>query len=230
MDKHTLLIVEDEPQAAQMLEMYLEAAGYALVVAQDGPTGETLFNQVSPSLVVLDIMLPGFDGVELCRRIRANSTTPIIMLTARAQEVEKAVGLGAGADDYVTKPYSPLELIARIKAQLRRAYDYQEPINSNPTLLGGPRLLLDPNKHGVTLDGTPVVLTLLEFKVLEVLMTNPGWAFSRSHLLEKVWGYDEEAGEDTVTVHVSNLRKKLGSDGEILVKTIRGVGYAYQED
>ncbi|MEM7347942.1 MAG: response regulator transcription factor, partial [Chloroflexota bacterium] len=202
----------------------------SLVTAEDGPTGEALFRQADPSLVILDIMLPEFDGIELCKRIRATSITPIIMLTARVEEVEKAIGLGAGADDYVTKPYSPLELIARIKAQLRRAYDYQEPTSGNLALLGGPRLLLDPQKHEVMLDGSQVTLTLLEFRILEVLITNPGWAFSRNHLLEKIWGYDGESGEDTVTVHVSNLRKKLGTEPEMFIKTVRGVGYAYQED
>lgn len=227
---HTILIVEDEPQAAQMLQMYLESEGYTLVVAPDGPTGEQLFQASSPSLAIVDVMLPGFDGLELCRRIREKSVMPIIMLTAQAEEIQKATGLAVGADDYVTKPYSPLELMARIKAQLRRAYDYQEPTNSGPTTLGGPRLLLDSNRHSVTLDGEALSLTVLEFKILETLMTNPGWVFSRSHLLEKVWGYEEESGEETVTVHVSNLRKKLGASADSLLQTVRGIGYIYQEE
>lgn len=227
---HTILIVEDEPQAAQMLQMYLEAEGYTLVVAYDGPTAESLFEQSAPSLVIVDVMLPGFDGLELCRRMRAKSVTPIIMLTAQAEEIQKATGLAVGADDYVTKPYSPLELMARIKAQLRRAYDYHGTTASAPTVLGGARLRLDPLRHEVTLDGTPIPFTVLEFKILEVLMMNAGWVFSRSHLLEKIWGYNEDFGEETVTVHVSNLRKKLGSDADSFIKTVRGVGYIYQEE
>ncbi|MEM7533513.1 MAG: response regulator transcription factor [Chloroflexota bacterium] len=229
MDKHTLLVVEDDAQASQMLQLYLESEGFLVAVAKDGPSGEALFHQVSPSMVILDIMLPNFDGMELCRRIRASSVIPIIMLTARAEDIHKALGLGIGADDYITKPYSPLELIARIKAQLRRAYDYQEPPKTE-MLLGGPRLRLDPQCYQVTLDNEPLVLTVIEFKILETMMTSPGWAFSRTHLLEKVWGYDDESGEETVTVHVSNLRKKLGNKAETFIKTVRGVGYAYQEE
>ena len=227
--QHTILIVEDEPQAAEMLRMYLAAEGFDLVLAQDGPNGEAAFVQNKPSLVILDIMLPGFDGLELCRRIRARSIVPILMLTARTEDIHKAVGLSVGADDYITKPYSPLELTARIKAHLRRSYDYQD--TSTPAkVLGGPRLLLDQQRHEVTFDGVEIELTLLEFKILETLMANPGWAFSRSHLLESIWGHDDEAGEFTVTVHVSNLRKKIETADEQFIKTVRGVGYAYLEE
>jgi DNA-binding response OmpR family regulator len=235
-----ILLVEDESQTARMVRFYLEREGLAVVVAGDGPAGEVAFRRESPHLVILDLMLPApagrrapalgeaFDGLELCRRIRQASTVPILMLTARAEETDKAIGLGIGADDYLTKPFSPTELIARVKALLRRAYQYSEP--PRPARLGGPRLQLDPARRQVTLDGRPVDLTPTEFDLLHVLMANPGWAFTRSHLLKKVWGYSDEAGEDTVTAHISNLRRKLGPEGADLIRTVRGVGYAYAEE
>ena len=222
-----ILLVEDESQTAQMVRFYLEREGFVVSLAIDGPVGEAAFRADQPHLVILDLMLPGFDGLELCRRIRQTSTLPILMLTARAQDTDKAIGLGIGADDYLTKPFSPTELIARIKALLRRAYQFNEP--SRPTLLGGPRLQLDPARRVVTLDGSPLELTPTEFDLLHVLMANPGWAFTRGHLLEKVRGYDDAAGEDSITAHLSNLRHKLGPDGMRLIRTVRGAGYAYEE-
>jgi len=223
-----ILLIEDEPQTAQMVGFYLEREGFTVNVAGDGPAGETAFYSEQPHLVILDLMLPGFDGLELCRRIRQASTLPILMLTARAEDVDKVTGLGIGADDYVTKPFSPTELVARVKALLRRAYQFDEP--PRPTLLGGPRLQLDPARRRVTLDGAPLELTPTEFDLLKMLMANPGWVFTRSHLLEKVRGYVDAAGEESITVHLSNLRRKLGPDGEDLIRTVRGAGYAYQED
>lgn len=223
-----ILTVEDEPETARMVRFYLEREGFAVASASDGPSGEAAFRREKPHLVLLDLMLPGFDGLELCRRIRQQSTVPVLMLTARAEDTDKAIGLGIGADDYLAKPFSPTELVARVKALLRRAYQFNEP--TRPTLLGGPRLLLDPARRQVTLDGHFLDLTPTEFDLLHLLMGNPGWAFSRSHLLEKVWGYDDEAGEDTVTAHMSNLRRKLGPEGADLIRTIRGVGYAYEQE
>ena len=223
-----LLFVEDEPQTARMVRFYLEREGFAVALAEDGPLGEAAFRREQPHLVVLDVMLPGFDGLELCRRIREQSTVPVLMLTARAEDTDKAIGLGIGADDYLTKPFSPTELIARVKALLRRAYQFNEAPSAR--LLGGARLQLDPARRQVTLDGLPIELTPREFDLLHVLMANPGWAFTRAHLLEKVWGYQDEAGEDTVTAHVSNLRRKLGSEGVRLIRTVRGAGYAYEQE
>jgi DNA-binding response OmpR family regulator len=223
-----ILLVEDEPETARMVRFYLEREGFAVVSAGDGHSGEDAFRREQPHLVILDLMLPGFGGLELCRRIRQQSTVPVLMLTARAADIDKAIGLGIGADDYLTKPFSPTELVARVKALLRRAYQFNEP--PRPSQLGGPRLLLDPARRQVTLEGHPLDLTPTEFDLLHLLMGNPGWAFSRSHLLEKVWGYDDEAGEDTVTAHMSNLRRKLGRQGADLIRTVRGVGYAYEQE
>ncbi|MCB0037170.1 MAG: response regulator transcription factor [Anaerolineales bacterium] len=229
MSDYKILLVEDNQKMTAMVQLYLEQEGFKLLTAAAGPEGEALFMEETPQLAILDIMLPGFDGLELCRRIRQRSTAPILLLTARATDVDKAIGLGVGADDYLTKPFSPTELIARVKALLRRAYQYSDSPQSSTHLLGGPRLQLDPSRHTVTFDGASLDVTPLEFKLLEMLMKNEGWAFTRVHLLETVWGYEEGLGEETVTVHVSNLRQKLGEEGAQLIRTVRGVGYAYEE-
>ena len=150
-----ILVVEDELPAAQMVQFYLEREGFAVNTANDGAMGESSFRQTPPDLAVLDIMLPGFDGLELCQRIRQHSNLPILMLTARAEDTDKAIGLGIGADDYLTKPFSPTELIARVKALLRRAYQFNEP--AHPTVLGGPRLQLHLARRQVTLDTTATI-------------------------------------------------------------------------
>lgn len=225
---YRILLVEDEVKTAQMIRFYLEREGFSVIEAGDGPTGESVFISEKPHMVILDIMLPGFDGLELCRRIRQNSTVPILMLTARSEDTDKAVGLEIGADDYLAKPFSPTELAARVKALLRRGYQYNETVK--PTILGGPRLQLDVDRHQVKLDGQLLKLTTTEFDLLEVLVTNPGWVFTRSHLLEKIWGYNDKDGEETVTAHISNLRRKLNDKNAKLIQTMHGKGYAYQED
>jgi DNA-binding response OmpR family regulator len=223
-----ILLVEDEAKTTEMVRFYLEREGFIICEAADGPTGESVFLSEEPHLVILDIMLPGFDGLELCRRVRQKSTVPVIMLTARAEDTDKAIGLGIGADDYLTKPFSPTELIARVKALLRRAYQYSEP--PVPAMIGGARLQLDPNRRQVKFDGQLLALTSTEFNLLEVLMSNPGWVFTRSHLLEEIWGYKDDSGEEIVTAHISNLRKKIGAGGGQLIRTLHGVGYAYEEE
>ena len=222
-----ILLVEDDPKTAEMVRFYLERENFKVIVANDGLSGEEAFRHHSPQLVLLDIMLPGIDGLELCSRIRRKSEVPILMLTARADDTDKAIGLGIGADDYLTKPFSPMELIARVKAMLRRTYLYND--QKRPALLGDNHLRLDSSSRVVELDGCAIDLTPIEFDLLHTLMANPGWAFSRNHLMEKVWGYIDGAGEETVTAHVSNLRRKLEPFGSDLIRTVHGVGYAYQE-
>ncbi|HEX2910897.1 MAG TPA: response regulator transcription factor [Chloroflexia bacterium] len=222
----SVLIVEDDGEAARMVSFYLEKENLSVISASNGPEGERLFRQQSPQLVIMDVNLPGFDGLELCRRIRQASAVPILMLTGRSADTDKAIGLGIGADDYLTKPFSPVELVARVKALARRAYQYTEPIK--PALLGGPRLTMDTTRRQVSLDKQPLNLTPTEFNLLQVLMANPGWVFTREHLLERVWGFQDDAGEETVTAHMSNLRRKLGPGGH-LIQTVRGGGYLYEE-
>ena len=172
MKSFLILLVEDEAPTAQMVQFYLEREGFRVVIAGDGPAGEASFQQTKPDLAILDVMLPGFDGLELCRRVRQRSNLPILMLTARAEDNDKAIGLGIGADDYLAKPFSPTELIARVKALLRRAYQFNE--SPRPLLLGGPRLQLDPARHQVTLDGRPLDFTATDHRRPTGSLRTPG--------------------------------------------------------
>ncbi|MBV7329294.1 response regulator transcription factor [Chloroflexi bacterium TSY] len=232
MHQFKILLVEDDPKTVRMIRLYLEQENFVVQIAVDGPSGETSCLTNEPDLVLLDLMLPGFDGFELCRRIRRETKIPILMLTARTTDIDKAKGLGIGADDYLTKPFNPIELIARVKALLRRTYEYNESNKSDSkqsTQLGGPRVLLNPTSRVVTIDGHLCELTRTEFDLLHLLMAESGRAVSRNQLLATIWGYQDEAAEDTLTVHISNLRQKLGEDGARLIRTIRGVGYLYTE-
>ncbi|MEM7331639.1 MAG: response regulator transcription factor [Chloroflexota bacterium] len=228
MDIYKLLLIEDKQEAIEMLQINLRDEPFNLSFANNGIDGLKLFYEFEPHLLLIDITLPKMDGLSLCKKIRESSKVPILMLTARDADVDKAVAFGLGADDYLTKPYSPIELVARIKALLRRVYQFQE-VEKPSKILGGSRLKLNPANHRVFFDKTEIFLSPLEYKLLFSLISNPGWVFTRSHLLEKVWGYDSEFGEETVTVHISNLRQKLGQEGAKLIKTVRSFGYLYEE-
>lgn len=215
-----ILIVEDEPGIASFIAMYLEKEGYSVTAAANGEDGVALAAEGIPDLVLLDIMLPDIDGFEVCRRLRQNADVPIIMLTARDDSTDKVVGLELGADDYITKPFDPRELVARVKAVLRRSEGGGGP--APETLVAG-ELRLDTARHEVEAGGAPVKLTAKEFELLYYLMLNQGLALSRQQLLEHVWGYDFFGGTRTVDVHVNQLRKKLGDALEL--ETVRGIGY-----
>jgi DNA-binding response OmpR family regulator len=219
----TILVVDDEPQIVRLVRAYLEEAGFHVVTASDGQEALYVARHEKPDLVVLDVLMPRMDGLEFTRRIRRERNVPIIMLTARAEETDRIVGLELGADDYVTKPFSPREIVARVRAVLRRVQPQTE---LTPILRAGP-LTLDRTTHTVTLAEQPVDLTPTEFGILEVLMTTPGRVFSRSELLEAVQGIAFEAYERTVDVHVKNLRHKLEPDPAHprYILTVRGIGY-----
>ncbi|MBB5871140.1 DNA-binding response OmpR family regulator [Allocatelliglobosispora scoriae] len=221
-EKGLVLVVEDERSIADLVRLYLQRDGFGCHIEHDGLAGIAAAQRLRPVACILDISLPGIDGTEICRRLRAaGDWTPVIFLTARDDEVDRIVGLELGADDYVTKPFSPRELVARLKAVLRRSGTTTEPDRSRA--LGG--VHLDPSTRVVTVDGTPVVLTATEFDLLSHLMTRPGRVFSREELLSAVWGYASHAGTRTVDVHVAQVRGKLGEAGTI-IRTVRGVGYA----
>jgi two-component system alkaline phosphatase synthesis response regulator PhoP len=225
----TVLVVDDEHNLVELVQGYLEHEGYRVITAGDGPTALELVRSEQPDLVILDVMLPGLDGVEVCRRLRQFSDAYVLMLTARAEEIDTIVGLSVGADDYVAKPFSPRELVARVKALLRRprhAGD-AEPPPPPPRRFGD--LLLDETRHEVTLRGDLVPLTGLEFALLRTLAAYPGRVFTRAQLLERVWGA-EYYDDHVVDVHVGNLRKKLGDDPARprFVETVRGVGYRFE--
>ena len=220
MSKETILLVDDERNIVDLARMYLEQEGFRVEAAYDGQSALVKVQSLQPALVVLDLMLPAVDGWEVCRRVRASSDVPIIMLTARDEDVDKIVGLELGADDYLTKPFNPRELVARVKAILRRAG--RAPAADKPIALGD--LVVDPARREVTVTGRPVELRTKEFDLLLVLVENRGLALSRDKLLQLAWGYDFAGQTRTVDVHVAHLRDKLaGSSVEI--ETVWGVGY-----
>lgn len=218
------LVVEDEAPLAALVRSYLEREGFEVEATPDGETAVELAREREPDVIVLDLMLPGIDGIEACRRIRAFSDAYVVMLTARAEEVDKIVGLSTGADDYVTKPFSPGELVARVRAMLRRPRAVSAAEGEPPRRFGD--LAVDPLAREVRRDGDAIELTRLEFDVLDALSERPRLAFSRRQLLERVWG-PWFGDEHVVDVHVANLRRKLGDDARRprYIRTVRGVGY-----
>ncbi len=224
-----VLLVEDDATLAATVRYNLERDGHTCLVASNGARGLELARRERPALVLLDVMLPGLDGLEVCRRIRAASSVPIIMLTARAEETDRVVGLEVGADDYVSKPFSMRELMARVRAALRRAQ--MHPDGEAPTQpVGFGRLRVDPARRELTRDGVPVPLKPKEFDLLWFFVRHPGRVFSREHLLEQVWGYDFPGGSRTVDVHVRWLREKLEEEpaSPRYLRTSRGAGYLFE--
>jgi DNA-binding response OmpR family regulator len=221
----TILIIDDEQRIVDLARMYLEQEGYTVESSTDGLSGYQRIQSIDPALVVLDIMLPGMDGLEICRKVRTQSDVPIIMLTARSDDIDKIVGLELGADDYLTKPFNPRELLARVRAILRRT-DRKSSAgadeDSAPLTLGS--LTIQPERRVITVDGRAVNLRMKEFDLLLLLARNPGRVFTRERLLELVWGYDFAGETRTVDVHVAHLRHKLkGMTPQI--ETVWGVGY-----
>ena len=225
MDK--ILVVDDEKQIVRLLRAYLERSGYAVVTAEDGKTALSRFREEQPDLIILDLMLPQLDGIEVCKTIRRESDTPIIMLTAKVEESDKILGLELGADDYVTKPFSPREVVARVNAVLRRTRGQRD---EEVLKVGGIEMYLQ--KHTVYLNGKELQLTPTEFELLHVLMRHPGRVFTRLQLLEKVQGYAYDGYERTIDAHIKNLRKHLGdsSRNPRYILTVHGVGYKMAEE
>jgi DNA-binding response OmpR family regulator len=225
MSRQTVLVVDDEKRIADLLRAYLEEAGYRVVTAADGRQALFVARHEKPDLVVLDLVMPEVDGWEFTRRFRQESDVPIIMLTARVEDVDKILGLELGADDYVTKPFSPREVVARVRAVLRRAGAAPR----TPEVLRAGELVVDRDAHAVTLAGEPVELTPTEFDLLVTLMERPGRAMSRLELLDAVQGDAYEGYERTVDVHVKNLRRKIEQDPKDpqIILTVFGVGYKF---
>ena len=219
----TLLLVDDEKNIVELERMYLEKEGYQIEVAYDGKAALEKFRATKPAAIILDLMLPGIDGWEVCRRIRQESDVPIIMLTARDQDVDKIVGLELGADDYLTKPFNPRELVARVKAIFRRVASAPK---TQRIVVGD--VTLDQDRREVTAASQPVTLRAKEFDLLAVLMQNPGIVLTRERLLEIAWGFDFPGETRTVDVHVAHLRKKLAG-AKTQIETISGVGYKLVE-
>jgi len=223
-----VLVVDDEMHIIELLQFNLKKRGFDVFTATNGEEAIRLAINEKPDLIVLDVMLPGMDGIDVCRKLRQNVSTsdiPIIMLTARGEESDKILGLEMGADDYLTKPFSPRELVARIKAVLRRT----RPEDSN-NIIEHADIRMDLSKHEVYVKGEKKELTPKEFELLKILIANPGRVFSRDQLMESIWGYNYIGDSRTVDVHIRHLRQKIEEDsGEKFIETIRGIGYRFKE-
>lgn len=225
----SVLVVEDEAGLSDLIRAELEAEGHVVRQAHDGPTALLLVKEVAPQLVILDWMLPGLDGLSVCRQLRLEHLMPIIMLTARSEEVDRVLGLEVGADDYLVKPFGMRELLARVRAALRRveldARRAQSADGEGRVIVVGP-LRIESESHSVTLDGTNVALTPKEFDLLFLFAANPGRAFNREFLIERVWGGEFDGFDRAVDNHIRRLRHKLGDFGE-KISTVWGVGYRF---
>jgi DNA-binding response OmpR family regulator len=217
-DKGTIVVVDDEPNIADLVDLYLARDGFRVLKAGTGAAGLDAVKDHRPRLVVLDVGLPDIDGLEVCKRIRATSRVPVIFLTARDGEVDRVLGLELGADDYVTKPFSPAELVARVKAVLRRVDG-----GPAPEVVQAGRATIDVGRREVRIDEQPVEFTTEEFDLLRYLAERPGLALSRQQILDGVWGYDWYGDVRTVDVHIAQVRKKVGD--AVAISTVRGVGY-----
>ena len=226
MTERRILVVDDDPKIVDLIRLYLEKDGYRVFVAYDGLQALESARQKRPDLILLDLMLPEMDGLEVCRILQAESEVPVLMLTARVTDEEKLIGLELGADDYVTKPFNPREVVARVRAVLRRI-DREPSQGSAGMRFAG--LVIDCRCHQVRMEGQVVDLTPTEFRLLEVLARKPGRVFTRIELLDRVFGYDFDGFDRTVDVHVKNLRSKIEQDSKrpAYVKTVYGVGYKF---
>ena len=223
-----VLIVEDEPDLADPLAYLLRREGFDVEIAEDGPAALRLFRTVNPDIILLDLMLPGMPGTEVCRQIRASSSVPIIMLTAKDSEVDIVVGLELGADDYVTKPYSSRQLLARMRAVLRRSAPPADGLDERVLTAG--RVSLDIDRHAVSVDGTEISMPLKEFELLELLMRNAGRVLTRGQLIERVWGSDYYGDTKTLDVHIKRIRSRIEENpgDPVMLVTVRGLGYRFE--
>jgi DNA-binding response OmpR family regulator len=223
-----ILVVDDEPEIVKLVRAYLEQAGFIVVTAAEGQEALAVFRYEKPNLVILDLNLPGMDGLDVCRALRRSSEVPIIMLTARIEETDRLIGLELGADDYVVKPFSPREIVARTRAVLRRTEGQPRP----PETLTAGDLSLDLNRRSAELAGAPIDLTTMEFDLLTLLAMHPGQVFTRMQLLDRLQEHAYPGYERTIDVHIKNLRKKLGDEprNPRFIETKRGVGYRFCQE
>lgn len=224
-----ILVIDDEPSIINLVSAYLKPEGYEVYTAADGNAGLKAARAYKPDLIILDLMLPGIDGIELLSRLRRESDVYVIMLTAKTEETDKVIGLSVGADDYVTKPFSPRELVARVKAALRRIKTGTASGSSGErSVLSFKHVRIDVGAHTVSVDDAPVELTSIEFDLLRALAENRGRVLSREQLLEKIWGAEYFGEMRVVDVHLGHVRQKLGT--EALIATVRGVGYRFEDE
>ena len=222
-----ILVIDDEPSITKLVGAYLKPEGYEVLIASDGNAGLKSARVFKPDIIILDVMLPGMDGIELLSRLRRESDVYVIMLTAKTEETDKIVGLSVGADDYVTKPFSPRELVARVKAALRRI-ETGAGLGGERGVLSFKHIRIDMNARKISVDENPIELTAVEFDLLKALAENRGRVLSREQLLEKVWGGEYFGEIRVVDVHLGHIRQKLGR--EELIATVRGVGYRFEDE
>lgn len=230
MSQEKILVVDDEREIAELIRDYLKAEGFTAIIAFDGQQGLQYFDQYQPDLAILDIMLPKLDGMELCRMIRAQSAIPIIMLSAKKSDIDKILGLGLGADDYVTKPFSPGELAARVKAHLRRYTNLTPSTVKKTDVLTYGELQIHLQRYVATINGKDVSLSAKEFELLCLLARNPSQVFTRDQIFDRVWGFNQYGDINTVTVHIKRIREKIEPDQSQpkFIKTVWGVGYKFE--
>ncbi|WP_280770796.1 response regulator transcription factor [Salipaludibacillus daqingensis] len=230
MNEDTILIVEDEKEIGELVRDYLNASGYNVILSLDGKDGLDQFHKANPILVVLDVMLPHLNGIDVCREIRTSSNVPIIMMSAKKSETDKIIGLGIGADDYIAKPFSPGELVARIKAQLRRYKDFSQ-MNKPETssTITFDKLMIDEKGYIVTVSGKKVDLSAKEFQLLHLMAKNMGQVFSKEQLFDKIWGFDSYGDTSAVTVYIRKIREKIEENPSKpkYIVTVWGVGYKF---
>jgi DNA-binding response OmpR family regulator len=231
MTKPRILIIEDDAPTAEAITAKITHAGFEPIIARTGEEGWRTFQEGTPDLIILDLMLPDTDGTDLCRRIRQTSQVPIIMVTARAEETARIVGLELGADDYVTKPFSPKELVSRVKSVLRRTSHALAPQFPEVRVYQGGGLVLDEDRHEVLCDGEPIRLTPIEYKMLRLLLRNAGVVVSRETIIQEIWGYDGFS-DNLVEIHIGNLRRKIEADPRQpkRLATVRAFGYKIMLD
>lgn len=228
MSQEKVLVVDDEPELAELVRDYLKKEGFEVILAFDGEQGLEIYQRHKPSLVILDILLPKIDGFELCRMIRNDSAVPILMLSAKKSDVDKILGLGLGADDYLTKPFSPGELVARVKAQIRRYTMLSSPEQSKD-MIRFQDLEVDSKGYNVYVKGDKIQLSAKEFEILHYMMIHPQQVFTREQLFNQIWGFNEYGDINTVTVHIRRIREKIEHDPSqpVYIKTVWGVGYKF---
>ena len=228
MPQYSVLLVDDDPKIAKLLRSYFEKEDFSVLTALDGTTALQLYRDKKPDILVLDLMLPGVSGLDVCRQIRKESETPILMLTARDEETDRLIGLELGADDYVSKPFSPREVVARAKAILRRSR--KTPEKTEPFKIG--KFIVDTAGYTVSAEGSPVDLTPTEYRIFELLATHPGQVFTRFQLVEQIQGVAFEGYERTIDAHVKNLRRKIDDNPKDprIIQTVYGVGYKFASD
>lgn len=230
MSENKILVVEDEKELADILGAYLEVEGFCPIIKNDEQAGIDAFRNEDPQLVLLDIMLPNIDGITVCKEIRKCSDIPVIMISAKSGEMDKVVALGIGADDYVTKPFSPLELMARVKAQLRRYYGNIKKVEGEQQILSFGNLSINSNTYQVSYNDNEIEFTTKEFEILLFMAKNSGQVFSKTQIYQQVWGYDNVSDDNSITVYINRIREKLEISGNQYIKTVWGAGYKFVDE